>query len=311
MAAFIKTPNSLIFQFAGGITKRLPVESEAGKAALSMLKAGASDADILVEVDILESIKKHTSGKFNIDKSGNVLVGTDKLPQVLGNRLLDFADAGLLGQADALINFWNNCKQNPDKRAQTDLYGFLEHNGIPITPDGCFVAYRSVKRNADGKLVDCHTGTFVNEPGEIVSMPREQVDSNPNQTCSNGLHVAAIEYAKGFGQVLLNVKVNPRDVCAIPTDYNRQKMRVCRFEVLEINAETATDGTELTGPLYGAGTDQDGTEDSLFEDKSDEDLGNDDEEVDGLIRASTPVYKRPDGVTQVRGPGGRFGKKVV
>lgn len=35
--------------------------------------------------------------------------------------------------------------------------------------------------------------------------------------------------------VLLEVKIHPKDVVAIPTDYNQQKMRVCEYTVLAVN----------------------------------------------------------------------------
>jgi hypothetical protein len=76
-------------------------------------------------------------------------------------------------------------------------------------------------------------------------MARDLVDDNPNNTCSAGLHVACFDYAKGFGSRLVEVKVNPRDVVCVPTDYNGTKMRTCRFEVV---AECVKMRTE---ELYG------------------------------------------------------------
>ena len=68
----------------------------------------------------------------------------------------------------------------------------------------------------------------------MVSMPRQAVDDNPNNTCSHGLHVCSYEYLKNFtGERLVVCKVNPRDVVSIPTDYNHTKMRVCRYEVIQ------------------------------------------------------------------------------
>jgi len=82
---------------------------------------------------------------------------------------------------------------------------------------------------------DSHTGkTYLNKPGATISMPREKVDADRRNTCSRGLHVAAWDYAQGFrGTRLLLVKVNPRDVVAVPPDYNEQKMRVCKYLVLK------------------------------------------------------------------------------
>jgi hypothetical protein len=67
-------------------------------------------------------------------------------------------------------------------------------------------------------------------------MPRELVNDDPTQTCSAGLHVASIEYAKNFASdgVLVVCEVNPEHVVAIPIDYDQQKMRVCEYKVVEV-----------------------------------------------------------------------------
>jgi hypothetical protein len=136
---------------------------------------------------------------------------------------------------EPLVKFWRNIQQNPSVESKKDLFAFLEANKMTITDDGCFIAYKKVTRK-NGKLVDCRTRSMSNEIGETVSMPREEVDSNRNVTCSSGLHVAAYNYAQFSyeGLVLLQVKVNPIDVVSVPIDYGKQKMRVCKYKVLSI-----------------------------------------------------------------------------
>ena len=167
------------------------------------------------------------------------------LPKVLGERLKEFRDEGF--PVEPLIAFWNNLKENPSEASKQQLYGFLENNGHPITEDGHFVAYRTVR--SDWK--DKHSGTFDNSPGSVCEMERSLVDPDPYSHCSVGLHVASHNYAtKSFkneynGDITVEVKVNPRDVVAVPNDYNGQKMRVCRFEVIQVCEK------ELATPLYG------------------------------------------------------------
>ena len=64
-------------------------------------------------------------------------------------------------------------------------------------------------------------------------MERSSVDCNPANTCSSGLHIGAPGYVKNFGRGSENVHlaclVNPMNVCAIPSDYSYQKMRVCEY----------------------------------------------------------------------------------
>lgn len=158
---------------------------------------------------------------------GQLSIDGEPLPESIKQRVMEFQEQNL--PFDYLLNFWDNLKQNPSFRAREQLFTFLEQNGHPITEDGCFIAYRGVTED----FKDKHTRTFDNSPGSVCEMPREMVDDDPTRTCSAGLHVAAWDYASGFGPVKVEVKINPKDVVSVPIDYNGQKMRVCRFEVLK------------------------------------------------------------------------------
>ena len=131
-----------------------------------------------------------------------------------------------------LVLFMENLMDNPSYRSVNELYGFLEKNNLPITPDGHFLAYKKVRED----FKDIHSGTMNNSPGTIVSMPRNEVDDEANNTCSNGLHFCSQEYLPHFGRStgdrVVIVKINPRDVVSIPTDYNNAKGRACRYEVI-------------------------------------------------------------------------------
>lgn len=151
----------------------------------------------------------------------------------------------------SLVNFWRKLRTNPSHRAVQGLFRFLSKNHFPITEDGHFLAYKGVK--ADWK--DCHTGTISNKIGLTVEMPRNQVDENPNEACSSGLHVASYNYAHtgyGGGHAGSNgekghtivVRVDPADVVAVPygdagalaglatAASCPEKMRVCRYVVV-------------------------------------------------------------------------------
>lgn len=151
-----------------------------------------------------------------------------------------------------LIAFIQRLDSNPSNRAVKELYSFLEHNNMPLTPEGKFLAYKKVRRkevslDPEGEsgdippkfmLVDCHTGTICNDPGTVVSMPRNRVDEDPNHTCSHGLHVCSYQYLPSFGNgaydLVVAVEVDPADVVAVPNQYNEAKMRVCRYKVLQV-----------------------------------------------------------------------------
>lgn len=135
-----------------------------------------------------------------------------------------------------LINFWKNVRENPSQESREQLFLFLRHHKVPLTPDGCFLMYKGVGKGADGNFYDKYTGCIRNNVGDTVRMDRDKVDDRRTVTCSKGLHVATFEYVNSFygGNVTLECVVNPMNVVSIPNDYNNQKMRVCEYKVVAI-----------------------------------------------------------------------------
>lgn len=145
-----------------------------------------------------------------------------------------------------ILAFWDNLSENPNENSKNCLFNFLEANQFTLTPDGHFIAYKKVTKMDDGTLMDSHSRTVNNNVGSIPTMDREKVNSNPNEVCSHGLHVGAWGYVNNFsGQVIIACKVNPKDVCAVPTDYQFQKMRTCRYEVLAEVTQPISKGMQL------------------------------------------------------------------
>lgn len=179
-------------------------------------------------MDSASRITKHSKGEFYV-QDGMIFHKGELIPQELSNRIIQFADAGL--PVKPLINFWENLSNNPSADAKKDLFSFLNHNHIPLTEDGCFIAYKRVRDD----FTDLNSGKFDNNVGQKPHMDRNDVDPDRNNTCSRGLHVAAFNYANTFyaNGHLLAVKVNPKDVVAVPIDYNGEKMRVSGYEVME------------------------------------------------------------------------------
>ena len=144
---------------------------------------------------------------------------------------------------EPMVNFMEHLMQNPSKRAVTELYGFLEHSQLPITPDGCFLAFKKVRAD----YLDVHSGTLDNSVGQIVEMERNQVDDDRHRTCSTGLHFCSQDYLKDFGgERIMILKINPRDVVSIPADYGDTKGRCCRYQVIgELGVDPADAFTDL------------------------------------------------------------------
>lgn len=172
-----------------------------------------------------------STGRITV-ADGEVFFNGTPVHNTITDRIISMMSEGF--DIDPMLKFLDNMMNNPSFRAVTQLYGFLEACKLPITDDGCFLAYKVVR----GDFKDKHTGTFDNSPGTLVTVPRNTVDEDPEQTCSTGLHVCSLSYIAHFssGSVdkTLIVKVNPRDVVAIPRDYNNAKMRCCGYQVIGI-----------------------------------------------------------------------------
>ncbi len=187
------------------------------------------------------SIERWAKGKFKV-ASGVISYNGTALPSDMNNRIVEMAALG--EDPSPLMNFWERLQKNPSKNSVDQLWSFLNNIGIPLTADGCFLAYKSVR--ADFK--DVYTGTIDNSVGQIVEMPRNQISDNPNHACHAGLHVGALEYTGNFhsGGRMVIAKVDPEHVVCVPNDHSFQKMRVCRYEVIGIHGEGHLPSTTVT-----------------------------------------------------------------
>lgn len=183
--------------------------------------------------------------------NGNVAIQGDKLfwkgdemHGAIVKRMVQMLQEGF--PVEPLVNFMDNLMANPSYRSVNELYGFLEKNNLPITPDGHFLAYKKVRDD----YKDVYSGKFDNSVGQIVEMERNQVNDDARQTCSAGLHFCSEGYLGHFGGArVMILKINPRDVVSIPTDYDNSKGRACRYEVVGEVGVNPDDAAEFTAPV--------------------------------------------------------------
>jgi hypothetical protein len=196
--------------------------------------------DIPNLVSLSKQVETLSKGRFVI-KDGVIFVNGVAAPTALGNKILKFHNDEL--PFEPLVKFAENLQRNPSFRSVNELFQFLELNNHPITENGNFIAYKKVRSD----FKDVHSGTFDNSVGNVVEMPRNQVNEDSTVTCSAGLHVANWNYAAGFyaGGLMLEVEVDPADVVAVPTDYNQSKMRVCKYKVLGVVDKENSSDLEL------------------------------------------------------------------
>lgn len=134
-----------------------------------------------------------------------------------------------------MIRFWERLSRNPSWRSTQQLYTFLQHNNIPLTPEGKILAYKAVRSD----WMDFHSGKIANTLGVELSMPRNQISDDPNETCHVGFHVGALAYAESFGddnRRILVCEVDPEHVVSVPYDASAMKMRVCQYKVVGLSA---------------------------------------------------------------------------
>lgn len=183
--------------------------------------------------------------------NGRLYLDGDPLNNALSETILKFM---LAGQSDylPLVNFMEKIEQNPNPHSREHLFRWLEKHDFAITPEGDFLAYKGLDRNeqsvhggeamVNGVVIK---GQIPNKVGTVIEMPRSRVHFDPKNGCSTGLHAGNWSYASGFSQgSLVRVLINPRDVVSVPTDSGDQKLRVCRYVVLEKVNKAAEESKE-------------------------------------------------------------------
>lgn len=217
----------------------------------------ANDWNAVKEViDPVKVVLEYGNGRVAV--KGDVLYWDGvEMHDALSKRMIAMLLEGF--PIEPMVNFKANLESNPSYRAVNELYSFLEKAKLPITPDGHFLAYKRVRKD----FMDVYSGTVKNAPAyafteeernampmkeqgrrkevtidivndvTVVSMPRNMVNDDKDQTCSDGLHFCSEGYLSSYGgETVLIVKVNPADVVSIPSDYKDTKGRAWRYEII-------------------------------------------------------------------------------
>ena len=215
-------------------------------------------------LDVKRSIENWASsdGAFKV-KDNNITFKGEVVHDVIAAKIIEMLKDG--ENATPLLKFYEKLSKNPSHRSVTQLWKFLEHCNIPLTPDGCFLAYKGVTT----EYLDCHSRTVDNHVGCKPEMDRNKISDDPNEACHVGLHVGALEYAKSFGPQVVICKVDPENVVCIPYDASHMKMRVCKYEVVGDFAAPLTASVNRDFEPQHPGDDE-------FDDGQDEDYENDD-----------------------------------
>ena len=182
--------------------------------------------------DVESAVQDYLDAESAIEvKDGAVYHQGEAVHNLVVDKILDFMRSKMPYQP--LVKFLGKLMDNPSHRAVDELYSFLEHKNMPITPQGNFLAYKGVKPD----FTDFYSGKFDNSVGQTLEMRRNGVCDNANQGCSAGFHAGSHEYAKGYasgGGHLMIVEIDPSDVVSVPYDCECQKLRTAKYKVVGI-----------------------------------------------------------------------------
>ena len=202
--------------------------AEIFNAALIAVRNDSED-EFLEVMSVKATVAKMFSAMTDVQVVDNrVMYGDREITGLLARRVFEMLEHNL--NIKPMLNFIANLMKNPSKRAVDETFGFVDACKLPITEDGCILAYKRIRDD----YKDCHSGSIDNSVGALVEMQRNAVDEDKDRTCSYGLHFCSYDYLSSFsGARIVVLKINPMDIVAIPSDYNNSKGRCCKYEVID------------------------------------------------------------------------------
>lgn len=195
----------------------------------------------------------------------------------------------------SVVAFMEKLAQNPSKESRRNLWFWMNDGDreFTLTDDGDIIAYKGLTEDrtsvhSGAAFVDDvpMVGHIPNADGSVIEMARNRVNPDRFVGCSYGLHAGTWEYASSFGTTVVSVRINPRDVVSVPQDCESQKMRVCRYVVIEEisgryeSALRESPESKPTWPLYNTPTAFGGDDEVVDEavDDDDDDFVDDDDD---------------------------------
>jgi hypothetical protein len=252
---YIVNTSAIILYFKG-TTHRIDKTDKKYHKILEALKLPKEEQDDVVENIILEVVEiKSTIEeslafeiRTNDDGEEEIFYNNERLPKAFSDKVISIIADDL--PLDHFEKFWQNLEQNPSRQSIEELIQFLDYKELPITEDGCFLAYKGVRDdyyslhgNTETKVIQGtvdEEGHIYNGVGEVLEVRRRDVDDDRTKHCSHGLHCGSLDYARGFTSKLIVVKVNPADVVSVPSDCSCQKCRVSKYTVVSNYSEEIT-----------------------------------------------------------------------
>lgn len=218
---------------------------------LDQQKITEEDYNFFVELqDASKLIKTWSNGALSITSDSVSYKGLtlkDELSDFLIDKFLRNPQA--TDEFETWARFISAVNNSSSNHVVERLFKLLSHNDLYVTDDGEHVlAWKVVRYDYKDK----YTGTMDNSVGQVLSVPHNKVEIDPNKACSKGLHFCAISYIANCyasqGDKLMIVKVPIKNILSIPYDYaDASKARSCGYEIL---AEAGTWGVDVSATKY-------------------------------------------------------------
>jgi hypothetical protein len=269
--------------------------------AINRFLAGETDENQLIaELSASEDAAEQIASKVN-HKLRRVTshISTDGLHVFIDNETFGRARLDTTLEDHLVKLMLNNCNEHdwvawsrfaerlyantaPDIREQ--LFRWLTSLGwLTVDTDGCLIGYRGCQDDGMGTPQSVHAGPAIvdgvhmnghipNKLGSIIEMPRHSVEHDATNGCASGLHVGTLDYAAGWAPsngYVIKVRVAPEDIVSVPFECDSQKMRVCRFEVIDVMPASDFQKSDWADEITWGGFDDDDDDDDIDDDDDD------------------------------------------
>jgi hypothetical protein len=245
---FTQTSQSVTLFFKGESPKTVDASHKNFAVLVKKLNSGNHVVEELKALaSLATAVAQYVKSAFTTDvtvSGGVVFYKGEPASGFIADKIIEFMSEGR--DVQPLMAFFSRIQANPSRRAIEELYKFLLHKNMPLTPDGNFLAYKGVQSDYYSKTGNLtvkvlkgkvnERGQIYNGLGEEIEVARNNVCDNYGQGCAEGLHAGSFDYAssfKGSDGRLLMVEIDPADVVSVPQDCNHQKLRTCRYVVVE------------------------------------------------------------------------------
>src|SRR5450759_3907491 len=135
MISYIATSNG-ITSVIKGVSYTITSDNPTYGQVLDALKNREPDETIEDLFKLANAIKRYAKGDIEVVNESTLLYKGEEVNNHVVDRIVKFMSEGL--PVEPLIAFLERLLANPSRRSIEELYTFLEHKNLPITPEGFF-----------------------------------------------------------------------------------------------------------------------------------------------------------------------------